>query len=628
MSDSSSKSEECSRFLNDALVPSTPFGCYIIFITLASYSQITGLCGTIFAGLSALLFLLSLTATAVRYRNFFNSRISIILHIIFFLVIYSTSYLYLENKISNLISDTNYPEFISNISAEIDDIKYKRYSSEIYFSTTEYKDNKLKGILYFQGENNLNKGDIIFIHKKIYKVLLNSTNPYCSKLISQGIHFTTAASDNDITIIKKNSMSPATALQKRLLGRIDLIFKQPAAGVIKALLSGNQNYIEKSVIIQFRNSGVLHSLSASGMHVAIFAAIPAFLLIPFFRKNIAMLGSFLFVLFYLYITDMPVSLVRAVVMFGFFYMQSLLFRKRNIFNYLMLTCSIILFIAPWEIFSPGFQLSFTATAGIIIFYKQYRRSLNSIPGVIADSTAITLSAQIFTLPIIIFHMNQLNTAAAASNIIVIPLITLIMGTSMFTILVSYISIPAAVFSGYITDNIFKITLLITGFISDLKLNFYVYDITLPLIFLLLTGLIPLIHSKNINKLKFYPILFSAIVCTMYMKKNFTNNERNYIINSGKSTAEIRTENEKQILKLNLTDPADTEEIISKIKLKNPDLKIIELSENNSTGLHVSRAILNEYIIEEYRFAGIPPISSAFKKIIFQLEKDNVIVKFN
>jgi len=53
-----------------------------------------------------------------------------------------------------------------------------------------------------------------------------------------------------------------------------------------------------------------------------------------------------------------------------------------------------------------------------------------------------------------------------------------------------------------------------------------------------------------------------------------------------------------------------------------------LSENSITGLHVSRAILNEYIIEEYRFAGIPPINNVFKKIIFQLEKDNVIVKFN
>jgi len=536
--------------------------------------------------------------------------------------------MYLENKISGIISDTNYPEYISNISAEIDNVKYKRYSSEIYFSTIGNQNNKLKGILYFQGENNMNRGDIIFIHKKIYKVLLNNKNPYNSNLISQGIHFTTGASDNDITIVKKKSLSASTSLQTELLKRIDSIFKQPAAGVIKALLTGNQNYIEKSVIIKFRNSGVLHSLSASGMHVAIFAAIPALLLIPFFRKNIAMLGSFLFVLFYLYITDMPVSLIRAVVMFGLFYIQSLLFRERNVFNYLMLTCSIILFISPWEIFNPGFQLSFTATAGIIIFYKQYRRSFDNIPGVIADSSAITLSAQIFTLPIIIYHMNQLNTAAAVSNIIVIPLITIIMSTSLFTILISFILTPAALFSGFITENIFKITLFITDFISDFKLSFYVYDITLPLIILLLIGLIPLINHKNINKLKFYPILFSAILCTMYMKKYFTNNDRNYIINSGTSTAEIRTENNKQILKLNITDPADTEKIISGIKIKNPDIKIIELSSNSSSGLLISRGILNEFIIEEYRFKEIPPINSTFKKIIFQLEKDNVIVKFN
>jgi len=225
-------------------------------------------------------------------------------------------------------------------------------------------------------------------------------------------------------------------------------------------------------------------------------------------------------------------------------------------------------------------------------------------------------------------MNQLNTAGVASNIIIIPLITLIMGSSLFTILVSYISLPAAVLSSLVTDYIFKLSMVITGFISDLKLNFYIYDIKLTLIILLLIGLIPLLNYKRIIKFRFYPVLFSIILCTIYMKRSFSSNNSNYTIQSGSSTAEIKTENEKQILKLNLNESADTELMLSEIKVKNPDIKIIELAENSNTGLLCSKRILNDYIIDEYRFSTIPAINSMFKKLIFQLEKDNVIVKFN
>lgn len=631
MSDSSTKSDGYSRLLQSAAVPSTPFFCYIVLVILISYSNITGLYGLIFTSASAVLFFLSLTLTAFRYRNYFNNRITVISHVLFFLTVSAIICVYLTGRIKELTSDKNLPDFISNVSVKIDKVKYKRYSSELHFSTQNDSGKILHGIIYFQGDRIPDRGDSIFIHKKIYRVkLLN--NYFSSYLISRGIHYTSGASDNDITFLHQNKISSDTVsagsiMQNNLLIRVDSIFRQPAAGVIKALLSGNQNYVDKNVILSYRNSGVLHTLAASGMHVGIFAAIPAFLLLPFFRKNIALLGSFLSVLLYLYITDLPVSLIRAVIMFGFFYLQSILFRNRNVFNYLMLTGSIILVISPWEIFSPGFQLSFGATASIIMFYKQYLKSLKNIPSFIAGTTAVTFSAQIFTIPIIIFHMNQLNTAGIVSNILIIPLISIIMGTSLFSILVSFISISAAILAGLIPEYIFRLSFLITGFISDLKLNFFVYNITLPLFLLMILSLAPLLNYHKFQKMKFYPVLLSIILCTLYMKKNYSGNGKEFQIKWGNSKAEIKTEEKKQILKIDLEESADTEKIISEIKIKNPDIKIIELTKINNSGLLLSRKILNDYAIEEYRFSDIPHINPMFKKMIYQLEKDNVVVKF-
>jgi len=146
--------------------------------------------------------------------------------------------------------------------------------------------------------------------------------------------------------------------------------------------------------------------------------------------------------------------------------------------------------------------------------------------------------------------------------------------------------------------------------------------------LILISIIPLVNVKKILKLKFYPVLLSIIFCSIYLKQNYQLNKTGYNVTAGNSSAQIKLENERQVLRLDVKDGNDTEIIISGIRIKNPDIKIIELADNCSTNLSASKKIMNDYVIEEYRFAGIPDLNNIFKKIIFQLENENVIVKFD
>ncbi len=627
MSVSSLKSEGYSSFLNNAAVPSTPLCFFIISVILNSYIHITGIYAILFSIVFFLLFVITLLFTLYKFKNYFISLKTIIIFIPIIIAVCCLIMVFFKYKIGNLTEEKDLPDYINNTSLVIDEINLKRYSSDVYFHTTGEKTNAIKGIIYYNGIPDFNKDDIIFIHHKIKKIKNGTGSSFNYYLISRGIHYAAGLAENDITIITKNKLSSHAYLQKALLNKIDLIFKEPSSGVIKALLTGNQNYVNKNILIQYRNSGVLHSLSASGLHVAVFAAIPSFLLIPLLRKNIAMSVSLFTVLLYLYITDIPIPLIRAVIMFGLFYLQSLLFRKRNVFNYLMLTCSIILIFSPWEIFSPGFQLSFAATAGILIFYKQYKYSLRSLPDKISGSIAVTMSAQIMTIPIVLFHMNQLNLSGLAANIVVIPLISLIMGTAVFTIIISFVSINSAIASGYMTDLIFKLSALITNFFSELRLNFFVFDITPLLILLLLLSLVPVINNRKSMKLRFYPVIISTLLCVIYMKKYYQNNEDRYVITDQNSKADIIIENNLHVLKLDLKEGVDIEKIVSGIKSKNYDIRIIELSSISNSNLLVSGKILNDYIIDEYRFPLIPDPDIIFRKLIFQLEKDNIIIKF-
>jgi len=627
MPESSLKSDVYSSFLQDAAVPSTPLCFFIIFLILRSYEKFSGKYGIIFSSFFLILFILTMFHTLSGYRYFFYNKKTVCFTAVFIILLFSLTAFYLSNKINNLTSGDLLPDYIENVEAVIDEINFKRYSSEIYFHTAGGDQKELKGIIYYQGDQVFNIGDSIFLHKKIIKTDKLRKSAFGDYLISRGIHFSAGITDSDLTLIKKNDAGFRSNLQNVLLKRIDSIFKNPAAGVIKALMTGNQNYIEKNIILRFRDSGVLHCLSASGLHVAIFAAIPAFFLLNIFGKNIAMSGSLLSVLFYLFITDIPVPLLRAVLMFVLFYFQSIFFRKKNVFNCLMLTCSIILLATPWEIFSPGFQLSFAATAGILVFYKPYRQSLKDLPGVFADTTAVTLSAQIITLPIILFHMKQLNTAGILSNIVIVPMITMIMGIAMFTILISFFSISAAVLSGNITCLFLKFNIFLTNYISDLKLNFYVYDITPLLLLFILLSVLPLINHKKILLFKFYPVVLSALLCTFYMKKYYQLNNSSFTIRNDKSTADIIVEENKQILKLDLKEEANIDEIVRGIYIKNPDIRIIHLADNCNSNILVSKKILNDFIIDEFRIAHINELNKVLKNTIIQLEKDNIAVKF-
>lgn len=620
------KSEEYKSFLIDAAVPSSPLCCFIIFIVLFSYRSITGYYSTIFCAVSLLVFILSLFLTAHNYRHCFRNHVQACAAVSAVFIILAGSALYLNDRISRIIDDTGLPARIENISVVIETATPKRYSTELAFHTA-VNGTEAKGIIYYHGENSFNKGDEIFLHSAVRRIEVSKGTWFNRAMVLRGIHYTAAMTDSDITVIKDNGNSAGISLRKYLLKKTDTLFDPRTAGVVKALFTGNQGYIEKNIILKFRDSGVLHCLSASGLHVAIFAAIPAFLLVPFFRKNIAAAGSLVSVLLYLYITDMPVSLLRAVIMFAFFYLQLILYRKKNVFNYLMLTCSLILFASPWELFSPGFQLSFSATAGILLFYKPYRNSVSSLPPVIADTAAVTLAAQVTSLPIILFHMNQLNTAGLFSNIIIIPLITLIMGVSLFAVLVSFISAAAASFAGLSTGWLLKLTLMITDFFFNLKLNFYVQRVTPVLLLFILLGVIPLINRKSVKRLKFYPVIISLVLCTAYLKSRYNFNGINSSIYAGNSSAEIIDENSRRVLKLNISGSDEADEIISEIKKRNTDIKVIELANSSRTNLLASKILMNDFIIDEYRFSQIPEMSNIFKKIIFQLEKDDIRVKF-
>jgi hypothetical protein len=177
-------------------------------------------------------------------------------------------------------------------------------------------------------------------------------------------------------------------------------------------------------------------------------------------------------------------------MFFMYAAQRLLDREANIFNALFLSAAVILMIFPHEIYSLGFQLSYGATLGILLFHSIYRKTLSWLPAIIANSLALTISAQILVLPVLLIQVSEINLVGLLSNIIVVPLMSLILLVSL-----AANALPIDVVAAYAAqaaDAIYNLNLSIVRFISGLNGHFYVETVGPALIAAFCLLAIPLV----------------------------------------------------------------------------------------------------------------------------------------
>ncbi len=227
-------------------------------------------------------------------------------------------------------------------------------------------------------------------------------------------------------------------IRKRINEIIRSLHNRDTYVLLRGLLLADRGEISNEVKTNFVNSGVVHVLAVSGLHVGYVLLI--FMLL-FNRFNIylkyilTLVGLFAF----MFITGMPMSVVRATLMATLSIISFLLNRDYNILNSIALAALLILIFKPLEIFSPGFQLSFSAVLSIIYFAPILNRKIKELNirqkylrGILLFVT-VTLSAQIGTLPFTLIYFNKLSIVSLFTNLLVIPLVGIIIAVGFLTL---------------------------------------------------------------------------------------------------------------------------------------------------------------------------------------------------
>ncbi|WP_197413414.1 ComEC/Rec2 family competence protein [Flavobacterium sp. TAB 87] len=215
-----------------------------------------------------------------------------------------------------------------------------------------------------------------------------------------------------------------------------------------ALLLGQRQDINAETITNYQFAGATHLLAVSGLHVGFVLLFINFFLsrIPNSKRNnfAKLLLTLVCLSFYAILTGLSPSIVRATLMFSAFAISDYLKRPSNTYHTLLLSAFLILLFDSNSLFDVGFQLSYSAVFFIVWMqplFKKYRPQ-HYFFSKVYDLLTVSLAAQLGTLPLCLYYFHQFPGLFFITNLVVIPLVSIIMYVGIITIILALIGIPS------------------------------------------------------------------------------------------------------------------------------------------------------------------------------------------
>ncbi len=310
-------------------------------------------------------------------------------------------------------------------------------------------------LLYFKKEAGappLKYGSQIIL-KKSLQPIQNSGNPealdYSRYCLFQNITGQGFVSSNDYILLSSlnanwfNSML-FTVRDWSLYTLKQNIHSNKELGIAEALLIGYRNDLDKDLVQAYSNTGVVHIIAISGLHIAViysalllfFSMFKAYKLKRWIEPVIILFVIWTFTL----VAGAAPSVLRATVMFTFILAGNILQRNGNVYNTLAASAFVLLLANPFYLWDVGFQLSYAAVLSIVIFFKSINALLyfkNKFLRWIWQLAAVSLSAQIFTLPFIMYHFHQIPVLFLFSNLLIVPLSGVVLFQELFLFTISW-----------------------------------------------------------------------------------------------------------------------------------------------------------------------------------------------
>lgn len=410
--------------------------------------------------------------------NKFNNKINNNFAITSFIVILLFGYIYMSivnTKHTNIQKEVELLEKRENVivyGEMSSNIKQGQYKNSFYIDVFKIeldnkeinlKKNNIKLIVYIDNSNkyNIMQGDYIKVAGNFSTI--SSYNNFemfnYKEYMSRKNIYGNVYSSNIELVKKKNNKIIYTRFKiiNYIKSKIKNNINTENNGLLTGILIGDKEDIPDEKIEEFKNSNLSHILAVSGTHVSILITLLTIVLDKVIKsykiKNIIIIGV---LIFFLFIIGNTPSVLRAVIMTCLVIVSKLLYRKSNNINNLFISAFIILLLNPYYLLDLGFELSFLATLGIILFVREFekiipyiiiktRKSENKkifykISKYIISTLIVSISANLLIIPIVLYNTNNISFNFIISNIIISPLIFILEMLGIIFLIVPNISI--------------------------------------------------------------------------------------------------------------------------------------------------------------------------------------------
>lgn len=401
--------------------------------------------------------------------------------------------------------------------------------------------------------------------------------------------------NGEISSAPRNDLSlNENVLQKRLevlqnINRSKLSAKTQE--FLKGIILADRTEIDSGTLQDFNRSGLVHFLAISGTHiVVIFGLLYYFLvrIIPLkFRKSAVVISLGCIWLFALCI-GFGNSVVRSCIMLSVYFGYILLQRKPDLLHSMALSAFIILIIDTQQVFDVGFQLSFLAVLGIFWLNQPILSYLpkqdNYFKKLIYNTVSVSVSAQLATLPLVLYYFHQFSFISIIANFFIVPFSEVII---VFSFIMTGLFALGLDFSWMIIvyDEIVKILLHVIHWFADFDQFFFEHIpmnlAEVSMLFLVLYFLRCMMVKNNFKNrshllmtiIGFCIVRISFTVLENQQSEILTHQYRNHKIVSvkkgGKACFWIESKEDQEMIKKYIIDPYQ-----SSRRVKNVDVKIL------------------------------------------------------
>lgn len=216
------------------------------------------------------------------------------------------------------------------------------------------------------------------------------------------------------------------SLKDGLKESLNKVISPPQSGIMEALFFGDEENIPQNLKDKFNITGIRHITAVSGMNITIISAlILNFLLFLGLNRRQAFYFSVVLIIFYILMIGAPPSAVRAGIMGCLFLTAQHFGRLADAPRLIVFAATFMLLVNPLLLkLDIGFQLSFLSMLGLIYLQPVLLNFFKKIPNIfqLQYTLAATFSAQIFTLPIMIFNFGRMSLVGSIVNVLVVPTI--------------------------------------------------------------------------------------------------------------------------------------------------------------------------------------------------------------